>query len=380
MSTVIWLARGIVEASGEYEILTCILPVELRRGCQAATMLLPDAIRMAARKATARDCLDSTECSIPLFGDSGAVTAVGRAFQRALTLADLCDHARGVELNKQGEIFRCPLCKSWDAPPRRDSDGEYEPKMCSTCSREYRIDRKTQPRVIVSENQQRGANWQPYIDGDSIRRYEAAHYRFIDLSAEGINYKSPECYRSPKILIRQAGIGVSAILDTRGAYCPQSVYMYHVKESFRRSGIGEDVVLSLICSRLFHLQVFMCFGEIDSSRAFAKLTHARLSGLRILDPTRLSSVGALLQRIKKAIVLLGNVGVAEGREHDWDIEACWSGILGLSKADVEAVVRNFSHIHENEVLLSLFPEGVAGHEADWVRTWVDAAARCGVNL
>ena len=236
------------------------------------------------------------------------------------------------------------------------------------------------PRVLVADQRQRGTAWKPYIDGDSIRRYSPATIRYIDTSADGINYKSASYYRSPKILIRQAGVGVNAILDVANAYCPQSVYMYHVKNRHRSAGIDEQLLLSLLCSRLFHLQVFMSFGEIDSSRAFSKLTHTRLSRLRVLDPAALVDHVQVVQRIQHAVATLSTHGIANHDQEDWDIEACWGGVFGLSKADIEGVIRNFSHVHANETLLSLFPGGVSGRESYWVSVWEQAAKRCGVSL
>jgi hypothetical protein len=228
--------------------------------------------------------------------------------------------------------------------------------------------------------QVRGSEWKPYIDGDSIRRYSVPAVRYIDTSATGINYKPEGYYRSPKILIRQAGIGVNAILDVSSAFCPQSVYMYHVKDEYRALGIDESLMLSMVCSRLFHLQVFTTFGEIDSSRAFSKLTHKRLSRLCTVDPASMSASPELIQRIRSSVAVLTAHGLSGHEQEDWDIEACWTGLVGLSKDDVESVIRNFNHVHAGDTLLSLFPGGIDGQESYWVDTWRQAAARCGVTL
>ncbi|MCK4342721.1 MAG: N-6 DNA methylase [Phycisphaerae bacterium] len=380
MSAVLWLATGIREPIDDYLFHTCVLPIEARRACQGEQLSLSDAIGNVEREASARACRDEPECAIPLFGDSNAVDVMERTFRGAPTLSDLCDHARGVELNKAGEAFQCPHCGSWDAPPRRDPNGEFREKTCARCGQGYRIDSSEMPRVLVTDQQERGAAWKPYIDGDSIRRYSAATIRYIDTSANGINYKPASYYRSPKILIRQAGIGVNAILDVANAYCPQSVYIYHVNDRHRSAGIDEQLVLSFLCSRLFHLQVFMSFGEIDSSRAFSKLTHTRLSRLRVLDPAALAGHVQVVQRIRHAVATLSSHGIASNDQEDWDIEACWGAVFGLSKADIEGVICNFSHVHANETLLSLFPDGVCGRESHWVSVWEQAAKRCGVPL
>ncbi|MHC4695297.1 MAG: TaqI-like C-terminal specificity domain-containing protein, partial [Planctomycetota bacterium] len=380
MSTVLWLASGTHASLDDYSFDTCILPIALRRAAQAGQISLPNAIKRAKRQASARCCVGDPECGIPLFGDSDSIRVLDQAFHEALTLGDLCDHARGVELNKGGEVFRCPHCGKWDAPPRRAPDGSFRTKTCTHCGQEYRSGTPIQRRFLVSDLQVRGSEWKPYIDGDSIRRYSVPAVRYIDTSATGINYKPEGYYRSPKILIRQAGIGVNAILDVSSAFCPQSVYMYHVKDEYRALGIDESLMLSMVCSRLFHLQVFTTFGEIDSSRAFSKLTHKRLSRLCTVDPASMSASPELIQRIRSSVAVLTAHGLSGHEQEDWDIEACWTGLVGLSKDDVESVIRNFNHVHAGDTLLSLFPGGIDGQESYWVDTWRQAAARCGVTL
>ncbi len=49
-------------------------------------------------------------------------------------------------------------------------------------------------------------------------------------------YKSATIYENPKILIRQAGVGIWATYDETGAWCPQSVYLYRLRPDLAAQG------------------------------------------------------------------------------------------------------------------------------------------------
>ena len=70
------------------------------------------------------------------------------------------------------------------------------------------------------------------MDGDDLEgRYQIlTNVKRIQLGIQGIRYKKPEIYRSPKLLFREAGVGITVYLDEdRNLYCPRSVYTYHLK-------------------------------------------------------------------------------------------------------------------------------------------------------
>ena len=151
--------------------------------------------------------------------------------------------------------------------------------------------------------------------------------------------------------------------------------MYRVRDEFRRRGFDEEIVLSLICSRLFHLQVFMSFGEIDSSRAFSKLTHTRLASLRLLAPSALRGRKPVLDHVRAWVMRLVERGTENNEDDDWNIEASWSFLYGMSGPDMRAVLRNLSHVHQNETILALFPGGLVGREDEWFLRWCAARSR-----
>jgi hypothetical protein len=62
-------------------------------------------------------------------------------------------------------------------------------------------------------------------------------------------YKPPAIYSGPKLIIRQAGVGVSATLDTSGAYVPQSMYLYRPSKSAEAARIVPEYLLGVLLSR-----------------------------------------------------------------------------------------------------------------------------------
>jgi len=376
MATVLWTGAQDDTTDPNYSFSTCILPIRERKATQANRMSLDAAIASCLRSAHSLSCLADSEVAVPLFGDNSVVEIMQRITNNAPSIAAICMHARGVELNKAGDVIRCPDCGLWDAPARKDASKTILEKTCAHCGSTYDVVPSVERRRIVSDLRPDAPEWQPYVIGDEIKRYGRPKYNWLDISAKGVDYKDSSVYASPKIFIRQAGIGVNAILDVdRSAYCPQSIYIYSVKPEFRNQGLDNELLLAFICSRLFHLQVFMAFGEIDSSRAFSKLTHQRLSRLRGISPDLLSQRTELVSRIHSRVQLLAEHGTTGREDVDWEIEACWSVILDLSAADIRHIVRNFSHVHESEVILTLFPGGLEGKEERWTERWIEAMQR-----
>ena len=63
-------------------------------------------------------------------------------------------------------------------------------------------------------------------------------------------------YRPPKILIRQAGVGIFAALDETDSRCPQSVYVYRLRDGERAKGYKHEFVLAALLSRTMAYPVF----------------------------------------------------------------------------------------------------------------------------
>ena len=166
---------------------------------------------------------------------------------------------------------------------------ESEKAGCTTlnsvlhCDLELSSDNVSLSNLIASAHTLGGVESAPYIDGDDItRRYiRVKPSKRMRLDLEDWEYKSAEFFEEAKILIRQAGVGVSATLDESGARYPQSVYYYRVKSEYQDAGYSHEFLLAVLASRTFAYYVFKRFGEVDPARAHVKLTHARLASMPV---------------------------------------------------------------------------------------------------
>jgi hypothetical protein len=369
MSTVAWRCqRGRAEGVADYAIRTLVLAADARRRAIRGELAVAEAARAGGYSTTAAEVLSDPAVGISLFRNDRDRDVLARIDRRSTRLALVCDRGRGVELNKAGLVMLCPSCLKWDAPPRK-REGRFEEKICHYCGHKYRPEEGATTRAIVADTRGRGKSWRPYIDGDAITRYERPETVWIDTSLDGINYKAQELYRDAKILIRQAGVGLNAVLDETGAYCPQSVYVYRVKPYWRDRGYDETLVAALLLSRTFAYIVFKKFGEIDSARAFAKLTHARLENMPVPLLSEAELAGAEVRRVKSNVADLSRHGAEARQDLDWRIERDAARLWGLGRQDVEHMIREFGKVHVNDYLRRLFPEGVEGSEARILEMW-----------
>lgn len=364
MAAILWQAyKG--QSTG-YRFSSCILPIEDRKAAQREQISLTEAICRTKREVDSSSCLADPMVPIPLFGSLEMSALFDAATRNAPSLGELCEHGRGVELNKAGLVIQCPSCEMWCPPAAATSTT----KTCGHCGEIFSVS-EVRSRTLVTNDDPGSPEWRPYLVGDEIHRYEKPGIAWIDISIPGVNFKDDGLYQSPKLCIRQAGVGVNAIVDLEmSALCPQSVYIYRVKPHYRKAGYDELLLLSYLSSRLFHLQVFMEFGEIDSSRAFSKLTHQRLAQLHAVEPDVLASHAVEVEHLRTLTMKLAEGRSRSPEDDDWKVEGLWSVIHGIEESSIDKFVRAFSRIHEGELLLKLFPGGVKGREGIWVERWL----------
>ena len=171
---------------------------------------------------------------------------------------------------------------TYTVPGEKERGGGYRDKNCPNCDG-LLTSKNVVLESLVSDTQ-RGPYNVPYVDGRAlVSRYNAPLRRFIrtDLSLLIPRLKRSDLFKGPKILIRQARVGVAATIVQDGSRCPQSVYIYRVTEEARLHGYSNEFILACLVSRVMNFIVMKRFGEIDPARAFAKLTHARIEALPI---------------------------------------------------------------------------------------------------
>ncbi len=270
----------------------------------------------------------------------------------------LCGRARGEEINKAGLVWICPSCLNPTTPGKKKKGGRYEDKACETCGHLLAAG-TVDSELLVSDSRPTGPA-ASFIDGDDInRRYGSVRpAKWLRLSVPGWSYKAEEIYRPPKILLRQAGVGICATLDRTPSRCPQSVYVYRLRREEVAKGSRHEFVLAALLSRTMAYVVFKRFSEVDPAKAHAKLTHKRLAGLPIpvvdfknREQRRLHE--NVVGNVRKLLTGKAELGGAEDREIEQHLRALW----GLSPADGAYINGEFFDLPEGQVIRDLFPNG-----------------------
>jgi len=273
----------------------------------------------------------------------------------SVRLSVLCERGRGVELNKAGEVIQCPSCGKWVPPPLpiRNALKQEWRKKCNYCKHEFSWKQALATDYIVSKE---GGFDVAYIDGDSFGgRYENLKYKSLKMGYDGINYKLSRLYKKPKVFIRQAGVGLSVAYDEKGAYCPQSVYVYRLEEKYSR--IDHRFLLAVLQSRTFAYYVFKKFGEIDASQAFSKLTHVRLGRLPI--PTGSYGTDEWQKKHDEVVGLVDEL-IADrqlGGPIDWGIERIIQDLYGLKSSEVAHINSQLGLVAYHKAMREMFPKG-----------------------
>ncbi len=175
---------------------------------------------------------------------------MGRLQANSVPLRTVTDRWRGDEMSADGLVWQCPNCGGYTVPGTKRKGGGYEGKICPMCS--LRLDEDNiRSFNVVSDERLNGAV-EPYVDGSSLQhRYGELVRRWVqtDLNPFVPGFKNREIFEGTKILIRQAGVGITATLLTAYTRCPQSVYIYKCSEEGRKLGYTEHFILASLASR-----------------------------------------------------------------------------------------------------------------------------------
>jgi len=309
---------------------------------------------------------DSPSASVELFRYVPDDPILSKMEKNSIKISVLCERGRGVELNKAGEVIQCPGCARWVTPPLpiKDTPKEKWEKKCYFCGHKFLWKEALATDYIVSEEDEFNV---PYIDGDSFNgRYRNLKYKSLKLGYDGINYKPRSLYEKPKMFIRQAGVGLSVAYDESAAYCPQSVYVYRIRDDLPRNGGGNQpwpeivnhkFLLAVLQSRTLAYYVFKKFGEIDASQAFSKLTHVRLGGLPI--PVAGYEKPDWKEKHDKIVELVGDMlsGKPIGSPTDWEIERIIQDLYDLEPSEIAHINSQLGLVAYHRAMKQMFPKG-----------------------
>ena len=299
----------------------------------------------------------SPTAEIELFRSSRDDTLMSTIESASIGLAELCERSRGEEMAKSGLLWICPSCLRHTTPGVKKKGGGYKSKTC-VCGFLLTEENVTTDYLVVSSSTPTVGTTGPFIDGDDIaRRYRRVAFdKKIRLDLEGWDYK--DLYAPPKILIRQAGVGLLATLDESGAYCPQSVYLYRVDPSHAAGGYTNEYLLGALLSRTMTYYVFKRFGEVDAARAYAKLTHKRLETLPV---PRVNFADAAQRkhhdRIVNGVKALLDGKAKLGGTDDLEIEQALRSLWTLTPDDGAYITGEFAQLPASQAIRDLFPAG-----------------------
>ena len=335
-----------------------ILSGELRRDAIAGKVPLTQVEALRNRFVPQQRTLDSPSFDVEVFRgvrDDGIMSDMQA---NSLALFAVCDHARGDEMNKAGLAWRCASCGHLTTPGAKRKGGGYRDKACPSCTL-LLTDGTAQVASVVEAGRSTDDGTEDFIDGDDMgARYasiQPTKHVVLDMV---LGPKPVSVYAAPKVLIREAGVGLSATLDYTTARCPRSVYIYRLRQEYLSAGYRHEFVLAALLSRAMNYFVLKRYGETDPAKAFAKL---RMEHIDELPIPRVDFTDAKQARGHRMIVenvrLLLDGSAKNGGSEDLEIESILRGLWGISPEDGAYINGEFFDLPQGQVLLSLFPGG-----------------------
>ncbi|HUY89205.1 MAG TPA: N-6 DNA methylase [Pirellulales bacterium] len=355
-TVVIQVKRGPVNAA--QRIRCMVLAGDLRTRAIRGQLPLTQIESQRSRFIPCQRVLDSETAELEVFRSEDDDRIIQQMMSRSIALQDMCERARGEEINKAGLVWVCPSCLCPTTPGEKKKGGGYKDKPCEKCGHiltisSVRVEELVSVAALTDEIVS-------FIDGDDInRRYvQVTPGKRMRLGLSGWAYKDSALYRSPKVLVRQAGVGICATLDETNSRCPQSVYIYRLRDDFVKKGYAHEYLLAAILSRTMAYLVFKRFSEVDPAKAHAKVTHERLASLPIpaVDFQRASERRAhdiIVANVRSLLTGEAKLGGEEDREIEYRLRRLW----GLSASDGAYVNGEFFDLPDGQAIRDLFPDG-----------------------
>jgi hypothetical protein len=237
--------------------------------------------------------------------------------QAHYTFGDFVINGRGVELGKNGKIYQCPNCQTWNPWPhwRRSLLSEFEEfdllepssikelkpdsghdvvvswTKCNNCK--YLIIESSVrniEKIIVKMpdyNPRIHKEWAPILLGEDVQPYHLANRYYIRLGFEGIKYKSREKYDPAKILLRKTGKGIIGAIDYFKRYTVQVVYQFMMRPKEELEAINPnysnyslEFLFGFITSQLMEFYYYNKFAN-PNQETFPHLIQANVLALPI---------------------------------------------------------------------------------------------------
>lgn len=207
---------------------------------------------------------------------------------------DIFTFSRGVEISKSGEVVICPNCKNAQGFSKKQyNSGE---KACIKCKNIIKIENENVTQII-SENKLNG--FEKILVGENLQRYYICGRRYIKLNVLGINYKNPDVYLAPKLLIRKTGLGVNAFLDKDSTLISQTVYSCRYIDNNNK--VPLEYYLAIINSRVIYYYYLKKFGE-NEWKSHPYLTKEIIFSLPIKEYKRNEITKKIIELVKELLL------------------------------------------------------------------------------
>jgi hypothetical protein len=366
-TTLLQVRRGPVPLAHTFKAL--LLSGTRRRRAIDGSLPLTQLVSAFARDIPQERCAASATAEIEVFRSVQDDVLIDTMTSHSHGLAELCDRGRGEEINKAGVLWICPSCLTATVPgakrkrdPQHPDGPRYRPKTCTGCDLELTEDTVGTEQLVVPLGAGSSAGHTvAFIDGEDIaRRYLAVTpSKELRLDFKGFAFKPAVDYAATKLLIRQAGVGLLATLDTSGARVPQSVYWYRLEPAWEAMGYTHEFLLGVLLSRTMAYYVFKRFGEVDPARAHAKVTHERLRTFPIpqvdfADRAQRRLHDEVAEAVRELLRGEADVGGPEDMRIDVALRRLWH----LSPEDGLHVALELAQLPTGQVIRDLYPAGI----------------------
>lgn len=252
------------------------------------------------------------------------------------TFADYLTNSRGVELSKHGRICRCSNCGNWMPFPKSEN------RKCPHC-RNSLADTEKHAISIIHDIKLDGCK--PLLVGESIKRYVARQTLWISTQYEGLNYKEPLIYKSPKIVVRKTGVGISASIDYKNSYTNQVVYIFRQKAD---SGVFVpplEFFLGVLNSRAIYYFLTKNTGETEW-RSHPYITQRQIMSLPLPKSENLRKKSDLVQRIVSLLRPYTQYHKEPPPDVDAAVEQVVAKLYGLTRKHYDVVYATLESVEE----------------------------------
>lgn len=243
---------------------------------------------------------------------------------------------RGVELSKNGWVYCCDQCHRWMPLP-------FAPEaICQHCRSKIKVNRD---RAVAIVSEQPIDKYSHILVGENVRRYALTHHLWIETTKEGLNYKDPSIYKSPKIVVRKTGVGISATIDYAGLLTNQVVYILRQKED-HADAIPLEFFLGVLNSRAMYYYLVKSHGETEW-RSHPYITQNQILDLPLptvesINDGKWETVHSIAKHLKPFV--RKNHGVPP--RIDAQIEKLVAHLFGLSKEDYGRIYSTLDNVQE----------------------------------